>query len=86
MGIHSKRAGHVGDQNKILASGEYYHLPALPKIFQCDARIVKLLEEQGLTDPSIRLTGKPDKVSRWCSCHWLKAGGRTSGGRRRKGA
>jgi hypothetical protein len=50
------------------------------------ARIVKLMEEQGLTDPYIRLTDKPDKVSKWCSRHWLKAGGRKGGGRRRKGA
>ena len=50
------------------------------------ARIVKLMEEQGLTDPYTRLTDKPDKVSRWCSRHWLKAGERKSGGRRRKGA
>ncbi|MCX7430139.1 MAG: hypothetical protein NTY17_03900 [Planctomycetia bacterium] len=74
------------DQNKVLARGEYYHPPSLPKIFQCDARIVKLMEEQGLTDPSIRPTDRTDKVSRWCSRHWLKAGERTSGGRRRKGA
>ena len=53
---------------------------------ESDARIVKLMEEQGLTDPFIRLTDKPDKVSRWCSRHWLKAGERKSGGRRRKGA
>ena len=50
------------------------------------ARIVKLMEEQGLTDPYIRLTDKPARVSRWCSRHGLKAGERTSGGRRRKGA
>jgi hypothetical protein len=50
------------------------------------ARIVKLMEEQGLADPYIRLTEKPEKVSRWCSRHWLKAGERKSGGRRRKGA
>jgi hypothetical protein len=50
------------------------------------ARIVKLMEEQGLTDPYTRLTEKPEKVSRWCSRHWLKAGERKSGGRRRKGA
>jgi len=50
------------------------------------ARIVKLTEEQGLTDPYIRLTDKPAKVSRWCCRHWLKAGDRKSGGRRRKGA
>jgi hypothetical protein len=50
------------------------------------ARIVKLMEEQGLADPYIRLTDKPDKVSKWCSRHWLKAGGRKGGGRRRKGA
>jgi DNA invertase Pin-like site-specific DNA recombinase len=50
------------------------------------ARIVKLMAEQELTDPYIRLTDKPDNVSRWCSRHWLKAGERKSGGRRRKGA
>jgi len=50
------------------------------------ALIVKLMEEQGLTDPYIRLTDKPDKVSRWWSRHWLQAGKRKSGGKRRKGA
>ncbi len=50
------------------------------------AKIVKLMEEQGLTDPYIRLTDKPDKVSKWCSRHWLKAGDRKCGGKRRKGA
>ena len=50
------------------------------------AKIVKLMEEQGLTDPYIRLTDKPDKVSLWCSRHWLKAGDRKCGGKRRKGA
>ena len=50
------------------------------------ARIVNLMEEQELPDPYIRLTEKPEKVSRWCSRHWLKAGERKSGGRRRKGA
>jgi hypothetical protein len=54
----------VRDRNKILAGGEYYHPPALPKIFQSDARIVKLMEEQGLTDPYARLTDKPAKESR----------------------
>ena len=44
------------------------------------------MEEQGLTDPYARLTAEPAKVSRWCSRHWLKAGERKSGGRRRKGA
>jgi hypothetical protein len=50
------------------------------------ARIVKLMEEQGLTDPYIRLTDKPDKVSKWCSRHWRKTGQSKRGGRRRKGA
>jgi len=50
------------------------------------ARIVKLMEKQGLTDPYIRLTDKPDQVSKWSSRHWLKAGDRKKGGRRRKGA
>lgn len=50
------------------------------------ARIVNLMEEQELPDPYTRLTEKPEKVSRWCSRHWLKAGERKSGGRRRKRA
>jgi hypothetical protein len=33
-----------------------------------------------------RRQGRTFKVSRWCSRHWLKAGERKSGGRRRKGA
>jgi hypothetical protein len=49
-------------------------------------RILTLLEEQGLTDPYIRLTDKPDKVSKWCSRHWRKTGQSKRGGRRRKGA
>ena len=50
------------------------------------AKIVKLMEEQGLNDPNIRLTDTPDNVSRWWSRHWLQAGKRKSGGKRRKGA
>ncbi len=38
MGIHSKRARHGRDRNRILMSRGYYHLPALPNIFQSDAR------------------------------------------------
>lgn len=48
------------------------------------ARITRLMEEAGLPEPYRRLTDKPDTVSRWCSKHWLKAGDRRGGGRRRK--
>jgi len=48
------------------------------------ARITRLMEAAGLPEPYRRLTDKPDKVSRWCSKHWLKAGERRTGGRRRK--
>jgi hypothetical protein len=37
-------------------------------------------------EPYQRLTDKPAKVSRWCSKHWLKAGDRKGGGRRRRRA
>jgi hypothetical protein len=48
------------------------------------ARITRLMEEAGLPEPYQRLTDKPAKVSRWCSKHWLKAGDRKGGGRRRR--
>lgn len=48
------------------------------------ARITRLMEEAGLPEPYRRLMDKPDNVSRWCSKHWLKAGERRTGGRRRK--
>ena len=35
-------------------------------------------------EPYRRLTEKPDHVPQWCSKHWLKAGERKGGGRRRK--
>jgi DNA invertase Pin-like site-specific DNA recombinase len=48
------------------------------------AAIVRLMEAAGLTEPYHRLTEKPDRVSRWCSKHWLKAGDRKGGGKRRR--
>jgi hypothetical protein len=50
------------------------------------AAIVRLMEAAGLTEPYRRLTEKPDHVPQWCSKHWLKAGERKGGGKRRKGA
>ena len=47
------------------------------------ARITRLMEEAGLPEPYRRLTEKPDSVPQWCSKHWLKAGERRTGGRRR---
>ncbi|MFN9272629.1 MAG: recombinase family protein [Planctomycetia bacterium] len=48
------------------------------------ARITKLMEEAGLPEPYHRLTEKPDHVPQWCSKHWLKAGERKGGGKRRR--
>jgi hypothetical protein len=48
------------------------------------ARITRLMEEAGLPEPYRRLTEKPDRVPQWCSKHWLKAGHRKGGGKRRK--
>ncbi len=48
------------------------------------ARIVRLMEAAGLPEPYRRLTEKPDHVPQWCSKHWLKAGDRKGGGKRRK--
>jgi hypothetical protein len=48
------------------------------------ARIVRLMEAAGLPEPYRRLTEKPDHVPQWCSKHWLKAGERKGGGKRRK--
>jgi len=48
------------------------------------ARITRLMEAAGLPEPYSRLTEKPDHVPQWCSQHWLKAGNRKTGGRRRK--
>ena len=48
------------------------------------ARITRLMEDAGLPEPYRRLTEKPDHVPQWCSKHWLKAGNRKAGGRRRK--
>ena len=47
------------------------------------AKIVKLMEAAGLPEPYSRLTEEPDHVPQWCSKHWLKAGHRKAGGRRR---
>ena len=48
------------------------------------ARITRLMQDARLPEPYRGLTDKPEKVSRWCSKHWLKAGERRTGGRRRK--
>ena len=48
------------------------------------ARITRLMEDAGLPEPYSRLTEKPDHVPQWCSKHWLKAGERKGGGRRRR--
>ena len=48
------------------------------------ARITRLMEAAGLPEPYCQLTEKPDHVPQWCSKHWLKAGERKGGGRRRK--
>ena len=48
------------------------------------ARITKLMEEAGLPEPYRRLTERPDHVPQWCSKHWLKAGDRKGGGKRRR--
>ena len=48
------------------------------------ARITKLMEEAGLPEPYHRLTEKPERVPQWCSKHWLKAGERKGGGKRRR--
>jgi hypothetical protein len=38
----------------------------------------------GVTEPYHRLTEKPYHVPQWCSKHWLKAGERKGGGKRRR--
>jgi DNA invertase Pin-like site-specific DNA recombinase len=48
------------------------------------ARITRLMEEAGLPEPYRRLAEKPDNVPQWCSKHWLKAGERKGGGKRRR--
>jgi hypothetical protein len=48
------------------------------------ARIARLMEDAGIPEPYHRLTEKPDRVSQWCSKHWLKAGDRKGGGKRRR--
>ena len=50
------------------------------------ARIARPMEDAGIPEPYHRLTGKPDRVSQWCSKHWLKAGDRKGGGKRRRAA
>ena len=49
----------------------------------CD-RLCRLMQEQGLKDPYRRLTEKPDHVPKWRSKHWLQAGDRKGGGKRRR--
>ena len=48
------------------------------------AAIRRLMEAAGLPEPYRRLTEKPDRVPQWCSKHWLKAGERKGGGKRRR--
>jgi len=48
------------------------------------AAITRLMEAAGLPEPYRRLTDKPDHVPQWCSKHWLQAGERKGGGRRRR--
>jgi Xaa-Pro aminopeptidase len=48
------------------------------------ARIARLMEDARIPEPYHRLTEKPDRVSQWCSKHWLKAGDRKGGGKRRR--
>ena len=48
------------------------------------ARIVRMMEEQGVAEPYRRLSEKPDHVPGWCSMHWLKPGDRQPRGRSRK--
>jgi len=48
------------------------------------AKILRMMEEQGLSEPYWRVTEKPAHVPRWCSKHWLKPGERKTGGKRRK--
>jgi len=48
------------------------------------AAITRLMEAAGLPEPYRRLTEKPDHVPQWCSKHWLKAGDRKGGGKRRR--
>jgi len=48
------------------------------------AAITRLMEAAGLPEPYRRLTEKPDHVPQWCSKHWLKAGERKGGGKRRR--
>ena len=48
------------------------------------AAITRLMEAAGLPEPYRRLTEKPDYVPQWCSKHWLKAGDRKGGGKRRR--
>jgi hypothetical protein len=46
--------------------------------------ITRLMEAAGLPEPYRRLKEKPDYVPQWCSKHWLKAGERKGGGKRRR--
>lgn len=48
------------------------------------AAITRLMEAAGLPEPYRRLTEKPDSVPQWCTKHWLKAGERKAGGKRRR--
>ena len=48
------------------------------------AAITRLMEAAGCPEPYRRLTEKPDYVPQRCSKHWLKAGERKGGGKRRR--
>ena len=48
------------------------------------AKIVKLMEAAGIAEPYRRLTEKPDRLPQWCSKHWMEAGNRKGGGKRRR--
>ncbi len=60
--------------------------PALKPLFLRAVRtvITRLMEAAGLPEPYRRLTERPDYVPQWCSKHWLKAGERKGGGKRRR--
>jgi hypothetical protein len=42
------------------------------------------MDAAGLAEPYRRLAEKPRRVPQWCSQHWLEAGDRKGGGKRRR--
>jgi hypothetical protein len=48
------------------------------------ALLCRLMQQQGHTDRYRRLTDKPDHVPKWRSKHWVQAGDRKGGGKRRR--